>query len=182
MRLSRAARGPEFQTKTQNEDAYITIPFLQIRQISEMAGAACQGEGYQCPARWMSLTSIASNMSFPVVVPRNGTSWRNSSHTFRSAVTPRMKTASWAVSFMSVLSLRAREKATRVEMRVFSESCTLSDISSIRQRTARDERLTFSKTERCSGQTESTTATRHSLMKSPSENGFIRRARMRETS
>ena len=29
---------------------------------------------------------------------------------------------------------------------------------------------------------ESTTATRHSLMKSPSENGFIRRARMRETS
>ena len=30
--------------------------------------------------------------------------------------------------------------------------------------------------------TESTTATRHSLVKSPSENGFIRRARMRETS
>ena len=56
MRLSRAARGPELQTKTQNEDAYITIPLLQIRQISEMAGAACHGEGYQCPARWMSLT------------------------------------------------------------------------------------------------------------------------------
>ena len=78
MILSRAARGPEFQTKTQNEDAY-KIPLLQIRQISEMAGAACHGEGYQCPARWMSLTSIASNMSFPVVVPRNGTSWMNSS-------------------------------------------------------------------------------------------------------
>ena len=56
MRLSRAARGPELQTKTQNEDAYITIPLLQIRQISEMTGAACHGEGYQCPARWMSLT------------------------------------------------------------------------------------------------------------------------------
>ena len=56
MRLSRAARGPELQTKTQNEDAYITIPLLQIRQISEVAGAACHGEGYQCPARWMSLT------------------------------------------------------------------------------------------------------------------------------
>ena len=67
-------------------------------------------------------------------------------------------------------------------MRVFGESCTLSDISSMRRRTVRDERLTLSKTERCSGQTESTTATRHSLMKSPSENGFIRRARMRETS
>ena len=37
MRLSRAARGPELQPKTQNEDAYITIPLLQIRQISEMA-------------------------------------------------------------------------------------------------------------------------------------------------
>ena len=34
----------------------ITISLLQIRQISEMAGAACHGEGYQCPARWMSLT------------------------------------------------------------------------------------------------------------------------------
>ena len=57
MRLSRAARGPELQTKTQNEDVYIiTIPLLQIRQISEMAGAACHGEGYKCPARWMSLT------------------------------------------------------------------------------------------------------------------------------
>ena len=56
MRLSRAARGPELQTKTQNEDAYITIPLLQIRQIREMAGAACHREGYQCPARWMSLT------------------------------------------------------------------------------------------------------------------------------
>ena len=56
MRLSRAARGPELQTKTQNEDASITIPLLQIRQIMEMAGAACQGEGCQCPARWMSLT------------------------------------------------------------------------------------------------------------------------------
>ena len=33
MRLFRAARGPEFHTKTQNEDAYITIPLLQIRQI-----------------------------------------------------------------------------------------------------------------------------------------------------
>ena len=94
---------------------------------------------------------------------------------------PRMKTASWAVSFVSVLSPRAREKATRVEMRVFSESCTLFDIS-IRRRTVRDEKLMLSKTERCSGQTESTTATWHSLMKSPSENGVIRRARMRETS
>ena len=57
MRLSRAARGPELQTKTQNEDVYIiTIPLLQIRQISEMAGAACNGEGYKCPARCMSLT------------------------------------------------------------------------------------------------------------------------------
>ena len=56
MRLSIAARGPELQTKTQNEDAYITIPLLQIRQISEMAGAACHGEGNQCPARWMSLS------------------------------------------------------------------------------------------------------------------------------
>ena len=36
----------------------------------------------------MDELAIASNiMSFPVVVPRNGTSWRNSSHTFRSAVT-----------------------------------------------------------------------------------------------
>ena len=34
----------------------ITIYSLQIRQISEMAGAACHVEGYQCPARWMSLT------------------------------------------------------------------------------------------------------------------------------
>ena len=56
MRLSRAARGPELQTITQNEDAHITIPLLQIRQISEMAGAACHEEGYQCPARWTSLT------------------------------------------------------------------------------------------------------------------------------
>ena len=59
MRLSRAARGPELQLKTQNEDRglhIITIPLLQIRQISEMAGVACHGEGYQCPARWMSLT------------------------------------------------------------------------------------------------------------------------------
>ena len=56
------------------------------------------------------------------------------------------------------------------------------DISSMRRRTVRDERLTVSKTERCSGQTESTTATGHSLMKSPSENGFTQRARMRETS
>ena len=56
MRLSRAVRGPELQTKTKNEDAYITIPLLQIRQIGEMAGAACHGEGCQCPAQWMSLT------------------------------------------------------------------------------------------------------------------------------
>ena len=91
-------------------------------------------------------------MAFPLVVPRIGTSWRN-----RSAVTPRMKTASWAVSFVSVLSSRTREKATRVEIWVFSESCTLSDISSMRQWTVRDERLTLSKTERSSGQTESTT-------------------------
>ena len=34
----------------------ITISLLQIRQISDMAGVACHGEGYQCPARWMSLT------------------------------------------------------------------------------------------------------------------------------
>ena len=52
------------------------------------------------------------------------------------------------------------------------------DISSMRRRTVRDERFTLSKTEHCSGQTESTTATWHSLMKSQSENGFIRRARM----
>ena len=39
---------------------------------------------------------------------------------------PRMKTASWAVSFVSVLSSRAREKATRVEMRVFSVRCSTS--------------------------------------------------------
>ena len=58
MRLSGAARWPELQTKTQNEDVYITILVLQIMQISEVAGAACHGlgEGYQCPARWMSLT------------------------------------------------------------------------------------------------------------------------------
>ena len=36
----------------------ITIPLLQIRQISEMAGAACHGGGYQCPARWMSLPRV----------------------------------------------------------------------------------------------------------------------------
>ena len=75
---------------------------------------------------------------------RNGTRWRNSSHTFRSAVTPRMKTASWAVSFVSVVSPRAREKAMGVEMRVFSESCTLS----MQRRMVQDERLTLSKTER----------------------------------
>ena len=59
MRVSRAARGPELQTKTQNEVAYYYntfIALLQISQISEMAGAVCRGEGYQCPARWMSLT------------------------------------------------------------------------------------------------------------------------------
>lgn len=37
-----------------------------------------------------------------------------------------------------------------------------------------DERLTFSKAERCSVQIEPTTATRHSLMKSSSGIGFIR--------
>ncbi len=50
--------------------------------------------------------------------------------------------ASWAVSFVSVLSSRAREKATKVELLAFSESCTLLDIS-MRQRTLRDERLTL---------------------------------------
>ena len=29
---------------------------ISLWQTSEMAGAACHGEGYQCPARWMSLT------------------------------------------------------------------------------------------------------------------------------
>ena len=58
MRLSRAVRGPELQTKRKPKMRMhiITISLLQIRQISEMAGAACHGEGYQCPARWMSLT------------------------------------------------------------------------------------------------------------------------------
>ena len=38
-------------------DVYITILLLQSRQISEMAGAACHEEVFQCPARWMSSTT-----------------------------------------------------------------------------------------------------------------------------
>ncbi|KAK3885024.1 hypothetical protein Pcinc_010679 [Petrolisthes cinctipes] len=44
----------------------------------------------------------------------------------------------------------------------YSESCTLLDISSVRRRTVHDERLTLSKAERFSGQTQSTTAMSHS--------------------
>ena len=36
---------------------YITIRLLQSKQISEMAGAACREEVFQCPARWMSSTT-----------------------------------------------------------------------------------------------------------------------------
>ena len=43
-------------THTTAAKLVVRLPFLQIRKISEMAGAACHGEGYQCPARWMSLT------------------------------------------------------------------------------------------------------------------------------
>ncbi len=80
-------------------------------------------------------------MSFPVVVPRNGTSWRNSSHTFSGDPTVEngqlgcvLCVGALVIEVLSMLSSRARAKATRVEMRVFSESCTLSDIS------MRDER------------------------------------------
>ena len=71
---------------------------------------------------------------------------------------------------------------TQVSGSTSSGTQTNCDISSMRRQTVRDERLTVSKTERCPGQTESTTSTWQSVMKSPSENGFIQRARMRETS
>ena len=53
--------GRSYNRKPKMRMHIITIPLLQIRQIrqiSEMAGAACHGEGYQCPARWMSLTRV----------------------------------------------------------------------------------------------------------------------------
>ena len=48
----------------------------------------------------------------------NGTSWKNSSWTWRAAVTPWMKIASWVVSITSLLSSRAREKALKFEQQV----------------------------------------------------------------
>ena len=79
---------------------------------------------------------------------------------------------------------REEEATTLTQVSGSTSSGTQANcyISSMRRRTVRDETLTVSKIERCSGQTESTTATWHSLMKSPFENGFIQRARMRETS
>lgn len=67
-------------------------------------------------------------------------------------MTSRMKMAIRTVSFVSVLLSRARETATRVEQRVFSELCKLSDNSSVLQQMVRDERRTFSKAKRFSGQ------------------------------
>ena len=58
----------------------ITICLLKIRQISEMAGAACHGDKYQCPARRMSLTRAECHSDGG---PRGGsegeTSWRSTS-------------------------------------------------------------------------------------------------------
>ena len=45
--------GRSYKRKPKMRMHIITI---SLWQVSEMAGAACHGEGYQCPARWMSLT------------------------------------------------------------------------------------------------------------------------------
>ena len=96
--LFRAGAGGDFpeqlvgrsdKRKPQNEYFYINY--------NTCAWAGCVRRPHSGAPAAKRHWSITSKMSFPVVVPRNGTSWRNSSHTFRSAVTPLMKTASWAV-------------------------------------------------------------------------------------
>ena len=66
----------------------ITMCLLQIRQISEMAGAACHGERYQCPARWMSLTRAECHSDGG---PRGGSEGETSCTSFWSRCRQTMK-------------------------------------------------------------------------------------------
>ena len=80
--------GRSYKRKPKMRMHIITIPLLQIRQISEMAGAACHGEGYQCPARSMSLTRAECHLDGG---PRGGSEdetsctsfWRRAVHNSR---------------------------------------------------------------------------------------------------
>ena len=82
---------------------------------------------------------VASQMSFPVV-PRSGTKLRNSSTMVKDAVIPRMKTASCAVSFVSMLSLRAMETNSKEEQVWDRFFHTLSAMSSILRVTVRADK------------------------------------------
>ena len=118
------------------------------------------------------------------VAPRtpNGGGGASSTGKSKEAVNSLKSAASGLIPEKREATSSLIEEATLTQASGSTSSVTQAncDISSMRRRTVRDERLTLSKTERCSGHTESTTATWHSLMKSPSENGFIQRARMRE--
>ena len=110
-------------------------------------------------------------MSFPVVVPCIALNPKSSSVTHRFESTPRMKTASWAVSDVSLLSSTARENATKSFP--FSISCSYRLVarSHVRSATVFLLRLTFENACLFSGHTMSQTFIMHFFTNSPSLKG-----------
>ena len=113
------------------------------------------------------------NKSLPVVVPFIYCMAANSSVIWKSAVIPRKKMSSWAVSRTSQLSSKAREKQSKSAALFFSWSSKFPAMSSIRLVTVRRESETLSNVPFFSRHISAAESNKHSLINSPSENGLL---------
>ena len=127
-------------------------------------------------------TCTACNTSAPVVFPFKGTRCTNSSVRQNLASTALTKTASCAVSHLSVLSSSASEYHSNGSARHRSVVYTSAARPSTRRLTVIADKLMGLKKNFFSEHTRFTTDNRHSFTNSPSVNGFRRDAIRRLTS
>ena len=114
----------------------------------------------------------ASNKSMPLVLPFIGTMAASSSVTSKSSSTPPTKSANWAVDLTSVLSSSAKEYDENFRAFAIKVSSIEFPSSSTRRVMVCLDRLILANVSFFSGHMTSAIRTMHSLMNSPSANGF----------